>query len=610
MTSHSQKAIIAAGAITGVGVISAAGWALATKAFIALEHLPPSTFSATTLLDYYRAYSDVKEVQLILDGCFVFAAAVPLITTAALLTVCFAKSKQELFGSARFANKNEIRKVGLFSAKDSKYPAILIGKYKDEYLYFAGQEFMFLAAPTRSGKGVGIVIPNLVFYSDSVVVLDVKLENWKKTSGFRSQCGQECYLFAPDNDIFNEQSFSDSEEYHELPLATHRWNLLSYIRRNPYLRVGDLQTISQILYPATSKNPFFDLTAQSLFEGIVLYLLDTPEEPCTMERVLRLGEPEEGLDKWIKHIINERREAGRPLSEDTVGALSNFANSPDNTRGNIQASFAAPLKIFRDKLVAAATSGDDFDFRDVRKKRMSIYVGIRPGNLAKFSLILNIFFSQLIGENVKEEPGDNPELRYQCLLLLDEFTAMGYIGIIEKAVSYMASFNLRLLLIFQNKSQLENDKIYNKSGTRTLLTNMGCQVMYAPRDNQDATEYSELLGYKTEKSTSKTRSKVGKTSRTESEGEQRRALLLPQEIREIGFEKEIISIANCKPILAEKAFWYKDEIMKPRVGLPTPYVPTPDYKIRDEILSSDNYQSSLEQKMSLSKHELHNSVLM
>lgn len=528
--------------------------------FARWQNIPDSYVTVHTLYDYWKSYGHIPAVKRYLLLSSLMAAAIPMVPVAFLIISLLPKQR-ELHGSARFANQRELLESGLLREDDAS-PSIIVGKYRGKYLTLKGQLFAFLAAPTRSGKGVGVVIPNLLHFRDSVVVNDTKLENWKKTAGFRKEHGQECYLFAPDSPEFR----------------SHGWNPFTYIRRHPAFRVGDIMSIATMLYPSAGQDgntAFFNENAQTLFLGLVLYMLDTPDEPCTMANLVRLTAPHGGvgLHQWIKASVAKRAEEGKPLSPECSNALYAFAGNSENTRAGILSSLQAPLNIFRDPVTAAATSRDDFDLRDVRKRRMSIYIGIQPNNLAKFSRLLNLFFSQLINENTRELPEDNPALRYQCLLLMDEFTSLGRINIFSDAIAYIAGYNLRPLLIFQNKSQV-NEK-YTRDGARTLLTNFALQIMFAPRDQEDAKEYSEMAGYLTVKSKSRSRS-VGRAGGSDSESDQRRALLMPQEIKEIGQDKEIISMENIKPILAEKVRWYEDEVFKDRANRELPDVPVLD----------------------------------
>jgi len=495
-------------------------------------------------------------------GTFAVGVSVllPVVLFGVLGVVVLLPKKRGLHGDARFASEIDLRKAGLLQPDkpDDKYPSILVGKRGKQFLMFRGQQFMFLAAPTRSGKGVGIVIPNLLHYRDSVVVLDVKGENFQKTAGFRAACGQEVYKFSPDAEN----------------MVTDCWNPMAYVRDDPLLRVSDLMGITNTLYPPS--DDVWNATAESLFLGLALYIMDTAKERenfniATIKKyrvTLPFLADEETFMKYV-----EERKPYEPLSEECIQHLKAYAQTSDKMRSSIAISFDKPLAIYADPITARATHKNTFDLGAVRKRRMSIYVCIRPRNIDKFGELLNLFFQQLLKLNMDTEPQDDPELKYQCLLLLDEFPAMGRVGIIEKASAYMASYNMRLLLIFQSKSQVQDDKLYGKTGAQTMLTNMALQICYAPRDDDDAKDYSEMIGYMTEKGVSKSRQLTGKSGRSESESDQRRAVLLPQEVKAIGMEKEIISMENIPPALVDKIFWYMEPVFQGRANQPLPAIP-------------------------------------
>lgn len=555
--------------VTIIGVV--AGLFLANFVFLQWQKIPMEYYSYKIIFDYKDAYGDVPAVAKAIKISLSLMLVIPLLLNVVVLIALFTKPKREQHGSARFANKMDMRKIGLIQtpkeqqklkAKTPSNPSVLVGKYQGELLEFWGNEFTFVAAPTRSGKGVGIVIPNLLHYPDSCVVLDIKNENWELTAGFRSKY-QECFLFAPKAE--NQKS--------------HRYNPLDYISRDETKRMGDIQNISNILYPSDGDDAFWSNNAQRLFNGLVLYMLETPARPCTMAELIKLTTPNIPLDEWITETINKREveeiiidvKTGekkiQKLTIECVEALMSFAgNSSENTRAGILSHVMSPLGIFTDPMVAAATSASDFDLRDVRRKKMSIYVGIQPNELARFDKLLNLFFSQLINLNTRVLPEQDPSLKYQCLVLLDEFTALGRVDIINKSVAYIAGYNMRLMLIFQNRGQAE--QYYGREGTQTMLSNMACQIIFAPREVDDAENYSRILGTQTIKgrSISKNRGKGGGGSVSTSD--QSRALMLPQEMLELDDTKEIIKYQAHKPILCEKIKYYEEKIFDDRVKVP------------------------------------------
>ncbi len=330
------------------------------------------------------------------------------------------------------------------------------------------------------------------------------------------------------------------------------------------------------MYPAAGDDAFWQANAQRLFNGLILYMLETPNRLSTMAELIKLTTPSKPLDEWITDTINERKtkeiiidndtqqKEVRPLSVECVEALNAFAKNSENTRSSILSTLTAPLGIFTDPMVAAATSASDFRLDEVRKKRMSIYVGIQPNELARFDRLLNLFFSQLMDLNTSVLPEDDPSLKYQCLVLLDEFTALGRVEIINKSVGYQAGYNMRLMLIFQNKSQAE--EYYRKEGTRTLLSNMACQIIFAPRTIEDAKDYSELLGTETVKGKSISRNRGKGGGGSTSISDQSRALMLPQEIFELDKSLEIVKYDAFKPIKCEKIIFHEEPIFQSRLS--------------------------------------------
>ena len=556
---------------------------LSSVFYFAIHKVNPLKAELFSWLDYFLADSLDRKKQYIalFFGLLIPYAIVPTIIALAI------QKKRELHGSARFANGSEIRKANLLSKKDG----ILIGKFNGQLMSFPGQQFALLAAPTRSGKGVGIVIPNCLTYDGSLVVLDIKQENFSLTSGYRKNVlGQEVFLFNP----FAEET---DEEGKPLP-RTHRWNPFDNIAKGVF-RVGELRNLGRSFWPQTGdKDAFWNDQALTLFLGITLFLFELreqrisegkdsvlPDYPVTIGEALRqssargTGVP---IKKYLAGILAEYEW----LSGACRDSIAEFLASSDNVLASISSTFNAPLGDWRNPIVDAATSHSDFDLNDVRKKRMTVYIGVKPNQLPNAAKIINLLFSQLVNLNTKELPQDNPALKYACLLLMDEFTAIGKVPIIAKAVSYIAGYNLRLLPIVQSISQLES--VYGKEDSRTFVTNHAMQIIYSPREQKDANEASEMLGYFTEKSSSLSRPKGlfgGKNGISESVSDQRRALLLPQEFKELGMWKEVVMLENTKPILCEKIQYYSDQFFTSRLLPPIDVTPM---NINDFIARGQN----------------------
>ncbi len=398
------------------------------------------------------------------------------------------------------------------------------------------------------------------------MVLDIKGENYDITAGFRAKHKQKVFAFSP---------FSDEAR-------SHRWNPLTAVRTSPLHRVGDLLSIGQVFFPndgsGTSSESFFNDQARNLFLGIGLFLLESPELPRSIGEMLRQSSGKgRSFKEHFGGEIAARQKAGRPLSDECSDALQRLLSNSENTLTSVVATFNAPLTIFADAVVDAATSGDDFALDRVRMERMSIYVRIPPNRLANARPLLNLFFSQLVTLNTQRLPAQDPQLKVQCLLINDEFTAMGRVGIIPSSAPFLAGYDLRLLTVVQAMSQL--DSTYGEKEARTFATNHGLQILFAPREQRDADEYSAMLGYFTETAASRGRSRSyghhGHSSVSRNESQQRRALLMPQEFKELGAERLVVIFENCKPILAEKIRYHREKVFRERL-LPAPEVPAID----------------------------------
>ena len=528
---------------------------IAGGAFFLMHKASPMNVQTDTWQTYWHDYQDDAKEKKRLQ----IAAGIPIVLFIGIPLILFLASlnrRRSLYGDARPATHAEVQAAGLFADT-----GIVLGKFGGKFLMNNAAKFLLLIAPTRSGKGVGIIIPNLLNWSQSCVVSDIKGENFAVTSGFRAAHGQAVFKFAPFDPVFE----------------THRWNPLSYINRDPRFIVGDLQSIGYMIYPKKDgSDAFWNDQARNLFVGVVLYCVEA-KLLVTIGQALRLapggGKPKEF---WGDIVETGCAANGIVLSRDCLSTLQQFVGNSENTLTSILASFTAPLGVFANPLVDAATSGDDFDIRDIFKKKMTVYLVITPNRLAEASLLMNLFFSIAYDQNTKVLPAQDAALKYLCLMVQDEFPVFGRIDKFVRAVGYLAGYGFRCITVAQSVSQLQARELYGEEGARTLVSNHMLQVMYAPREQRDATEYSEILGYTTQDGVSKGRSHSrGHPSRSENVSDQKRALMLPQELRELGEWKEIVISDNCKPIFADKIRYYTEPIFMKRL-LPAVQVPAID----------------------------------
>lgn len=520
-----------------------------------------------------------------------------LIMIISLVVYIKDKNKKSIYGDSSLANDFDLKDSGFFPEKEEEgKPAVLIGKmfqgrYKGKFLKFVGQQFLMLFAPTRSGKGVGIVIPNCLYYKESMVVLDIKLENFYFSAGYRKNVlKQDVFLFCPEG----LREDKNSNEY-----RTHRYNPLHYISRDLTQRATDLSKISSILFPKTGgENDMWTDLSENLFQGLVLFLLDceneldedgNPKYSVTMSGVRKLSSPADGtpLGEFLTSEVEKRNsednllawenyakgKGERPklnrLDDETVRKIAGFTNQHERQQGNILLQFEAEMKIFDNPVTAEATNGNDFDFREIRRKKQTIYLGLSPDGLGVYKKLVNLFFSQLVGQNVGIGmlPSQDPSLKYQCLLVLDEFTAMGRVNIIQESVAFSAGYNMRYMFILQDYSQLSNDEAYGKQGAETLVSNCAVQLVYPPKSVDDYVEnVSKSIGYYDLKVKNISRSKGASSSNTHSEQVYKREVLSAQEIvnlREIKHKsgistREIVLSEFSKPFLADKIIYFDE----------------------------------------------------
>jgi len=511
------------------------------------------TIEATPLtpLRYWHHYGDRSEIRRPLAWSLVAGMGLAFGGTA----LAFMPRRRPLHGDARFATRREIRRAGLLGQH-----GIILGRLGNRYLMLPGQQGVELEAPPRSGKGVGVVIPNLLNWPGSVIVSDIKGENWTRTAGYRARNGQAVYLFDP---------LSESEE-------SARWNPLAYVSEIPYRCIDDLQRIATMLYPdPQGADPFWTSSARSLFLGIALYLFETEDSTRTIGEILRQGmaSDAEGFQKHWKRVIDSCERAGYPLSQEAIQTLYDVIDLAPVTASSIRKTFTSRLDLWLNPMIDAATSVNDFDFGELRKRRISIYVRINPDNIARLQPLLNLFFQQAIGLQTRELPEDNPALKHQLLLVLDEFPALGRIPVIANSTAFLPGYNVRALIIVQSNSQLVEK--YGQEGAKSIRKMLAARIVFPPKEFEDAEAISRELGTTTVKQKSISRPTWGMRSPSVTVSEQPRRLLLPQEVKELGRDRMILFLEGLRPVLARRITYYRDRVFARR-ELPPPPVPRLD----------------------------------
>jgi len=458
--------------------------------------------------------------------------------------------RRPLHGAARWASEAELRRSGLRNPN-----GIVLGRKDGRLLVFGGQEHVMLYAPTRTGKGVGVVIPNLLTWPDSTVVLDVKRENWEATAGFRAAHGQAVHLFDP----LDPQG------------RTARYNPLGHIDRTDAVAVLDeLQRIAAMLFPhPPHTDPFWTDSARTGFVAVGAYLAETSERPFTFGALyaeLTAGDAR----LRFPALIARRAETGHPLSPGCVQALRDFCASSENTFASVRQTLTSRLNLWLNPRVRAATEASDFDLRALRSRPTSIYLAASPDNLIRVAPLYALLFQQLVDATCRERP-DPHRHPHQVLLLLDEFARLGHAEVLAKSFAYVAGYGLRLLPVLQSPAQLRAE--YGADVTEEILANCAVEIAFAPKELRLANELSERLGYTTVRSPSRSRpTGLSRGHRSVSESEQRRALLLPQELMQMRDDALLVLKAGLPPARGRKIRFYREAAFRDRVQ-PPPDVP-------------------------------------
>lgn len=481
---------------------------------------------------------------------------------AGIMLWWIAKRQPPLHGAARFAKEREIRQAGfragngiVLGMRGRKF--LIFGARK--FLTFGGSEHVIVEAPTRSGKGVGIVIPNLLSWQDSVVVLDVKRENWDATAGFRQKHGQSVFLFNP----------TDPEG------RTARYNPLGYIDRDdPDQVVIELQKIATMLFVSPERGePFWTDSARTAFVGVGAYLA-VADQPFTIGSIYRLMTTGDTRG-FFRRVLDDR---SLKLSQGCRNALADFTSGADNTFAGIVQTVTSKLTLWLNPRVDAATEDSDFDLRALRTKPMSIYLGVSPDELDRVAPLYNLLFQQLIDLNVRALP--DAITPHQVLVILDEFARIGRAQVIASAFSYVAGYGIRLLPVIQSRSQLR--AVYGEHVANEIVANCGVEVAFTPKELRVANELSERIGYVGQEAITKSLTIHGiLANRSKSMSDQRRALLLPQELMQFSQDELLLLRGGIPPIHGDKIRFYGDALFRSRV------LPAPDVAMIPRVVHDD-----------------------
>lgn len=462
------------------------------------------------------------------------------------------KKKETIHGDAKWASEEEIREAKLRAKK-----GILLGRTGSKnYLIANDFQHILLFAPTGSGKGVGFVIPNLLYWEESVICHDIKMENYELTSGYRDgKLKQPCFVWNP----------ADPNG------ISHCYNPLDWLSEKPGQLVDDVQKICNLILP---EQEFWQNEARSLLLGVILYLVAVPEKITSFGEVVRTMRSDDVVYN-LAVVLDTIGGKIHPVSYMNIAA---FLQKADKERSGVISTMNSGLELWANPLIDTATATSDFDLQLLKKKKQTIYCGVTPDNLQRLEPLLKVFYQQATDFLTRHMPKDDEP--YGVLLMMDEFPSLGEMPQFQIGIAYFRGYRVKLFLIVQDTQQLKG--IYEEAGMNSFLSNSYYRITFSANNIETANMISQLVGNKTVDQESKNIPKFldfNPAARTLHISETQRALLLPQEVIQLPRDEQIILVESFSPIKCKKIFYYKDSTftkrLLPPIELPVqePYDP-------------------------------------
>ena len=507
-------------------------------------YLPPAFFWWWYAFDAYAPSIFVEGGYIAASGGIVAAAA------AIGMSVWRAREAKnvETYGSARWAEAEEIEKAGLLGPD-----GVVLGRYRADYLRHDGPEHVLCFAPTRSGKGVGLVIPSLLTWPDSAIVHDIKGENWQLTAGFRARHGR-VLLFDPTN--------SKSSAY----------NPLLEVRRGEW-EVRDVQNIADILVDpegSLEKRNHWEKTSHALLVGAILHVLYAEVDKTLAGVASFLSDPKRPIESTLAAMMRTPHLGEAGVHPVVASAARELLNKSGNERSGVLSTAMSFLGLYRDPVVAEVTSRCDWRIGDIvaGDRPTTLYLVVPPSDINRTKPLIRLILNQIgrrLTEDLQAKAG-----RMRLLLMLDEFPALGRLDFFESALAFMAGYGIKSFLIAQSLNQIE--KAYGPNNS--ILDNCHVRVSFATNDERTAKRVSDALGTATEMKAMKnyagSRLSPWLGHLMVSRSETARPLLTPGEVMQLPPTDEIVMVSGLHPIRAKKARYYEDVRLQERIAPPPP----------------------------------------
>jgi type IV secretion system protein VirD4 len=539
------------------GVWSATQWTAAALGYQVRLGLPWFDFLGTPVYHPWRLFewwfSYDAYAPRIFDTGGAIAGGSGLVAVVVAIAMSVWRSRQSklvtTYGSARWADASDIRKAGL-----TQPAGVFLGRHHDQYLRHEGPEHVLTFAPTRSGKGVGLVVPTLLSWSASAVIHDIKGENWQITAGWRSRFSH-CLLFNPTDP------------------KSAAYNPLLEVRRGAH-EVRDVQNIADILVDpegALERRNHWEKTSHALLVGAILHVLYAGTDKTLRGVANFLSDPACPFELTLHRMMTTKHlgDAPHPV---VASAAREVLNKSDNERSGVLSTAMSFLGLYRDPTVAEVTSRCDWRIADLiaSEHPVSLYLVVPPSDISRTKPLVRLILNQ-IGRRLTEslDGSDGIARRHKLLLMLDEFPALGRLDFFETALAFMAGYGIRSFLIAQSLNQI--DKAYGQN--HSILDNCHVRVTFATNDERTAKRISETLGTATELRAQRNyaghRLAPWLGHLMVSRQETARPLLTPGEVMQLPPDDAVVMVSSLAPIKAKKLRYYADVNFKQRV-LPPP----------------------------------------
>ncbi|MHC2355655.1 type IV secretion system protein VirD4 [Sinorhizobium meliloti] len=457
-------------------------------------------------------------------------------------------------GTARWARVDEMRRAG-YLQRYSRISGPVFGKtsgpfWSDYYLTNSEQPHSLIVAPTRAGKGVGIVIPTLLTYEGSVIALDVKGELFDLTSRARKARGDSVFKLAP----------LDPER------RTNCYNPLLDILAMPSERqfTEARRLAANLIATKGQSAEGFINGARDLFVAGILACIErgTPTIGAVYDLFAQPGEKYSLFARLAQETQN--KEAQR-IFDEMASNDTKILTSYTSVLGD------GGLNLWADPLIKAATSRSDFSIYDLRRRRTCIYLCVSPNDLEVVAPLMRLLFQQVVSILQRSLPGKDE--KHEVLFLLDEFKHLGKLEAIETAITTIAGYKGRFMFIIQSLSALTGT--YDESGKQNFLSNTGVQVFMATADDETPVYISKAIGEYTfqARSTSYTQSLT--FDRNIQNSDQGAPLLRPEQVRLLPDKYQIVLIKGQPPLQLRKVRYYSDRALKRIFDSQTGRLPEP-----------------------------------